>query len=172
MITLDFQQLFKTDPNFSKVPKKVFDWVTKKEKEFPKIEYQIRFSERNFEREKAEGVDFDRYEIIYGPSIPRLRNIVFPLSKHIWYVRLIGDPRDAIDASGLIPLLNNRDPRIEVIHSKNERNCPRGYVRINQITSLEEEMVNINFDRNINDEWEFRGTKQEFMDQKVKPFLN
>lgn len=172
MITLDFEQLFKTDPNFSKVPKKVFDWVTKKEKEFPKIEYQIRFSERNLEREKAEGVDLDRYEIIYAPSLPQLRNVIFPLSKHVWYVRLIGNIRDARDASGLIPLLNSSDPWIEVIHSKNERDCPRGYVRINQIASSEEEMVDINFDRNINDEWEFRGNTQEFVDQKVKPLLN
>ncbi|MEI7765746.1 MAG: hypothetical protein WCI93_04165 [bacterium] len=172
MITIDFEQLFTTDPTLSKVPKKVFDWVIAREKEFPEIEYQIRFSERNLEKEKAEGIDLDRYEIIYGPSLLQLRNVIFPLSKHVWYVRLIGNIRDAIDASRLIPLLNSGDPRIEIIHSKNERDCPRGYVRINQITSSEEEMVNINFDRNINDEWEFRGTTQEFMDQKVKPLLN
>ena len=33
-------------------------------------------------------------------------------------------------------------------------------------------MVEIQCDRNINDEWEFRGTVQEFMDEKIKPLLN
>ncbi len=172
MITIDFNQLFKTDPNFSKVPRIVFDWVTEREKEFPGIEYQIRFSDRRSEEEKKSGVDYDRYERVYGPSLPDLRNVIFPLSKQVWYVRLIGDIREARTASGLLKLLDNNDPRIELIPSDNERHSLRGYVRAKPITSSEEEMVDIRCDRNINDEWEFRGTPQEFMDEKVKPLLN
>ncbi len=172
MITLDFNQLFKTDLNFSKVPRIVFDWVLSKEKEYPNLEYQIRFSERNQAEEEKNGISYDRYERIYGPSLPDLRNVMFPLKKQIWFVRIIGDIRDARAASGLIELMNNNDPRIEIIPPQTPSRTLRGFIRENPIASSEGEMIKIKYDRNINDEWEFRGTPQEFMDEKVKPLLN
>jgi hypothetical protein len=172
MITLDLGQYFKTDPHYSKIPRIVFDWVTEREKLFPQIEYQIRFSLHKSEQEREEEIDYGKYERIYGPSIPDLRNIIFPLRQDIWYVRLIGDIREARIASGLMELLDSHDSRIELIATKNDRLSPRGYLRLKPITPEEEELVDIKCDRNINDEWEFRGTAQEFMDEKVKPLLN
>ena len=190
MITLDFQQLFKTDPNFSKVPKKVFDWVITREKEFP-VNYQINFREYKNENEK----DVSKvYEMIFiSPHRPfDILFVSFPLSDGCWIVKITGliardgtlipfadldnpehDNTEAlgpkrIEISGLKEYFEKDDPLLERI--PNSFNW--GYKRKFPITSAEIEMVEISCDRNINDEWEFRGTPQEFMDQKVKPLLN
>ena len=169
MITLDLSHLFKTDPSSTKIPRLVFDWVTEREKQFSDIEFQISYWDYKSEDEKRLGLQFER---TYGPSVLNLRNVTFPLNKGYWIVRLIGDQRNAVIASGLIQLLEDKDSRVQLISSDNERNSPRGYTRIHPISVQDEEMVDIRCDRNTNDEWTFRGTGQEFMDEKVKPLLN
>jgi hypothetical protein len=173
MITTDYFQLFKSDPNNSKAPKIVCDWVTRQEKLYPQIEFQIRFSERKSDEENFyPGVNFSKFERIYGPTLFDLRNIIFPLSRYNWYVRLIGNPKVALDASGLIPLLETDASRFEVIELDSSNTCYRGFTRIQSITPDEEEMIEIKSDRNINDEWEFRGTPKEFMDEVFLPTVN
>lgn len=169
MITLDLSHLFKTDPNSTKIPRLVFDWVTEREKQFSDIEFQISYWSYKSEGEKQLGLKFER---TYGPSILNLRNVTFPLNEGYWIVRLIGDQRNAVMASGLIQLLENKDSKVQLIPSDNERTSPRGYTRINPISAQDEEMVDIRCDRNTNDEWTFRGTGQEFIDEKVKTLLN
>ncbi len=167
MITLDLDHLFRTDPHSTKVPKIVFDWVSEREKEFP-LEYKISFSLYKSPEEKDL---FFKFERIYTPSLPRLRNVIFPLSEGYWTVRLIGNQKEALYASGLMSLLEAADTRIEVIPDTSS-GTPRGYRRINPLSPAEEEMVDIKCDRNINDEWEWRGTGQEFLDEVYKPMLN
>ncbi|MFA5886904.1 MAG: hypothetical protein WC863_04020 [Patescibacteria group bacterium] len=164
MITLDLSHLFKTDPNSTKIPRLVFNWVIEREKQFPGIEFQISFWGYKSENEKQLGLKFER---TYGPSILNLRNVTFPLSEGYWVIKLIGDQRNTVIASGLTHLLENKDSRVQLIPSDNERTSPRGYTRINPISAQDEEMVDIRCDRNTNDEWTFRGTGQEFMDEIV-----
>ncbi|MFZ2153694.1 MAG: hypothetical protein WAV16_00510 [Candidatus Moraniibacteriota bacterium] len=162
MITLNLAHLFKTNPDSIKVPKIVFDWVTEKEKQFTDIEFQISFFNYKSEESRRLGLNNER---IYGPSLPRLRSVSFPLNDGYWSVKLIGDQRTAIDASGLLDILGNKDPRIQIIEDNG--NTLRAYTRINPIMAAEEELVDIRCDRNMNDEWEFRGTGEEFINEKL-----
>lgn len=131
-----------------------------------------------------------------------IRSVHFPLHDGVWFVRITGLKRDdgtlipfadldnPLDenAIGLGPslrskitgfqdLLDKNDPNLSVLHSTNEGHeksfeTTWGYKRTQPIEPKEEEMVSIRCDRNVNDEWEFRGTPYEFMEEKVKPLLN
>lgn len=164
MIILDLHHLFKTDSGYSKVPKVVFDWVTEKEKQFSDIEFQISFSGYPSEEEKK---NYSSYERIYGPSLPQLRWVTFPLKDGFWSVKLIGNQSRAIEASGLMKILESGDPRIQVISAGEGGDSLRAYNRINPITNSEEELIDIEHGRNINDEWEFRGSAKEFLDEYI-----
>ena len=163
MITLNLSHLFKTNPNSTKVPKIVFDWVTEREEKFTDIEFQISFWNYKSEEEREM---VSNYERVYSPSLPRLRTVAFPLRDGYWSVRLIGNQEMAINASGLLDILKNKDPRARIIED-NKNITPRAYVRISPIQDSEEELMDIRCDRNMNDEWEFRGTVQEFIDEKL-----
>lgn len=65
-------------------------------------------------------------------------------------------------------MLENKDSRVRLISSDNEKISPRGYTRIKPISIQDEEMVDIKCDRNTNDEWTFRGTGQEFLDDMTQ----
>ena len=182
MITLDLAHLFNTDPKSTKVPKIVFDWVMEREAEYSKdIEFKITFwrykstyeegypeCDKQVPKEKAL-----LYERIYGPSIPCFVYVKFPLTEGFWSVRLIGEDRKAAHkAAGLLALLDASDPRIEVILPETTTKTLRGYIRTQPLTLAEEELVDIKCDRNINDEWKWRGTGQQFIDEKIKPLVN
>jgi len=143
MITLNLVNLFKTDPSSTKIPRLVFDWVTEREKQFSDIEFQISFWDYKSEEEKKLGLKFER---IYSPSVLNLRNVSFPLNEGYWIVRLIGDQKKAVSASGLIELLEKNDSRIQLIPSDNERISPRGYARISPLTTQDEELIDMKCD--------------------------
>lgn len=52
MITLDLSHVFKTDPNSTKIPRLVFNWVIEREKQFSDFEFQISFWGYKSEEEK------------------------------------------------------------------------------------------------------------------------
>lgn len=183
MITLDLFHLFKIDPQSNKIPRKVRDWVLEREEKFP-IQYQISFWPYRSEKEKQEKISYD---IIFGTSIFDLRTVIFPLNNGEWVVRLIGaqledgafvpflDPdnpkHENIRAfngplvSGMLELMQKKDPLLETEERKDEHGCNntwRKYKRTKKINASEEEMVSIDYDRNVNDEWRFRGTGEEF----------
>lgn len=204
MITLNLQHLFNTDPHSIKVPKKVFDWVITKEKEFP-VQYQIMFSEYRNEDEKRALSPFEKTffsENSYSVDTPgEVRSIQFPLSEGKWHIRIIGaqlgdgtlipftdldNPKHKTSKGlgkmrgiicGFQDYFDRKDPSLVLLNSSNEGhekvwNTVWGYKKSGIQDPTENEMVEIRCDRNINDEWEFRGTPQEFVDQKVKPLFN
>lgn len=204
MITLDLQHLFNTDPHSTKVPKKVFDWVIAKEKEFP-VQYQIMFTEYKSEDEKRALLPFEKTyfsENSFSQYTPgEVKCIQFPLSDGKWLIRIIGaelsdgtlipftdqdNPNHKTSKrlgkkrgviSGLQDCFDREDPLLVLLNSSNEGHekvwdTTWGYKKSETHDPQNNEMVEIRCDRNINDEWKFRGTIEEFKDQIIKPLMN
>jgi len=124
--------------------------------------------------------------------------VQFPLSDGRWLIRIIGgelsdgtlipfadqdNPKHKTSKplgkmrgviSGLQDYFDKKDPSLVLLNSSNEGHekvldTIWGYKKSGTCDPIENEMVEIRCDRNINDEWEFRGTPQEFIEQKVKP---
>lgn len=205
MITLDLAHLFNTNPSSQMVPKKVFEWVTKKEKEFP-VNYQITFLPYKSDDEKQKSKIFEKLffsKISYTPNTPgQVMSVEFPLLDGYWLVRITGSElndgtlipftdqdnpkhessiglrgnRRAI-ISGLQDYFDQKDPLLVLLNSSNEGhekvwNTTWGYKKSEADDDTYNDMVEIRCDRNVNDEWEFRGTIEEFKDQILKPLMN
>lgn len=188
MITLDLHHLFKTDPNNNFIPKVVYDWVTEKNAKYP-IEYKISFDPYKVDEHKQ---FYTQYEQLFTGGLG-VSEVLFPLAEGVWRVRLIGAKladgslipftdidnhnhetstalgRERLVISGLLELLEKENSPIEIVHDGAK--ATRGFKRTQPLTDIETEMVAVKAERNINDEWEFRGTGQEFMDEKVTPIL-
>ncbi len=203
MITLDLDHLFKTDPHSNKIPKKVFDWVTEKEKQFP-VQYQISFYQYSDDIQKQNLLCYEKTffskTVLPSEYAGEVTTINFPLADGVWYIKIIGaklpnntfipfsdqDNPDHNDSkalgmergiiSGLQEYLDRNDPSLVLLKTKTGNQKPWGriwgYKKSEEYNDTDNEMVEIQCDRNINDEWEFRGTVQEFMDEKIKPLLN
>ncbi len=205
MITLDLQHLFKTDPNSTKVPKKVADWVIAKEKEFP-VNYQVMFWPYRSEEAKQELSVFEKTFFSNGsfsPDTPgKVMSVQFPLADGCWLIKITGselddgtfipftdqdNPKHASSRglrgnrraviSGLQEYFDKKDSSLVLLSSSNEDHekvwdTTWGYKKSGQIDPTENEMVEIRCDRNVNDEWEFRGSVEEFKDQIIKPLSN
>lgn len=203
MITLNLQHLFNTDPNSTKVPRKVADWVIAKQKEFP-IQYEISFWPYKNDQEKEMSSDFEKifFSICGDADSPGdVMNVRFLLLDGCWLIRLIGarledgtlipftdqdNPKHENSKalgkkraviSGLQEYFDKKDPLLVIITSSNEGHekvwdTQWGYKKSKPTDPTENDMVDVSCDRNVNDEWEFRGSVQEFEEQVIKPLQN
>lgn len=116
MITFGLNQVI------NQIPKSLFNWLKKRDNNFPEIEFQIYFSAYKSEDGKKAVI---KYEFIYG-EMPHLRHVFFPRPDGIWDVKIIGDQNKAILASGINDLLKGN--QLELFSLSGSENSYRGYV--------------------------------------------
>ncbi len=113
MITLNLHHLFNTDPNSKKVPKKVAEWVTAKEREFP-VQYEISFWPYKTDQAKEALSIFEKTffsNMSFSPDTPgEVLSIQFPLSDGCWLARIIGAQ---LEDGTLIPFTDLDNPKHE-----------------------------------------------------------